>query len=629
MYERKYNKYKTKYLELKNNYKLKGGNMFDNSFIIVGGGPCGLFTAIYLNELVMCKIIDKPKIIIYENRMNNIGRLRQVVIIHKKYEVYKYIFDISGLIEIIIKHSECILYENTYGEPYECLNINLFERNNFMENENIQGITITLYNLERCLKLYIEQKYDNINFKNETFNLKNINSSRVVIFGCSGMTGEIRKKYTNFPTINELKTQNTCLSKYNFLFDEELCLYGHTYGGKEEDSYMLILRYPVHQTTNNIAFHYSKSDSDNKFNNIMISNYISHDNDEKFKTLSEQHILSEYDNKIFYRQIYYFINKSTFKNLSDCGFWNFCSLKDYFLNRTTCRNILQPNTDINEMKLLFEKDNIEISIDSSKEIIIFDDINSDDNIKFFIEPIIKTNKQTIILKQEEIFTVKKLNDIFTKGTKIILNKARIDRPYITKNTDSIEITIDKFILIGYQHDLYDNIYYQLVPEEFINIKLEENEILYLYLKENEEKILTSNIFHKLFNDIKNFNPSIEISQNDFLLNTEIFRIWTSVRFAGKINQIIDEKTTVLLGDESILVNPMTGRGVSNSINTSYNFLNILSKDNYENIDELISKFNEKCNIYLKYYYNTLCSIIEQGEDARVVQYIRHDFTIET
>ena len=45
-------------------------------FIIVGGGPTGLMTAIFSNQFLQ---IPNLKIQIYDNRFNTVGRLRQVI----------------------------------------------------------------------------------------------------------------------------------------------------------------------------------------------------------------------------------------------------------------------------------------------------------------------------------------------------------------------------------------------------------------------------------------------------------------------------------------------------------------------------------------------------------------------
>jgi hypothetical protein len=99
-----------------------------------------------------------------------------------------------------------------------------------------------------------------------------------------------------------------------------------------------------------------------------------------------------------------------------------------------------------------------------------------------------------------------------------------------------------------------------------------------------------------------------------------------VRFSSKIYQELNGKKTVILGDESILINPMTGRGISNSLLLSYEFIKLLSIDTYKNIEDLISVFNAKCDFFqTETYYPYLCDILNQSERARTIEFYRHDF----
>ena len=63
----------------------------------------------------------------------------------------------------------------------------------------------------------------------------------------------------------------------------------------------------------------------------MISSYVNKTNNKKFLLGDEIETLDKTET-IFYRQLYYYITKNTFKKLSDCGFWNSCSLNDYYLH---------------------------------------------------------------------------------------------------------------------------------------------------------------------------------------------------------------------------------------------------------------------------------------------------------
>ena len=71
-----------------NKKKYYGVVTVDNSIIIIGAGPSGLFTSIFIyNFLIPCFLNLAPSIIIYGNRFESIGRLRQVIILKKEYKM--------------------------------------------------------------------------------------------------------------------------------------------------------------------------------------------------------------------------------------------------------------------------------------------------------------------------------------------------------------------------------------------------------------------------------------------------------------------------------------------------------------------------------------------------------------
>ena len=96
------------------------------------------------------------------------------------------------------------------------------------------------------------------------------------------------------------------------------------------------------------------------------------------------------------------------------------------------------------------------------------------------------------------------------------------------------------------------------------------------------------VLHKMNNMMYNSLDQFHILHmyNYIHDNLEIIRIWTSVRFANKISQTLNGFPSIILGDESLLVNPMTGRGVSNNIFNCYKFAELLSK--YENFNSIYS-----------------------------------------
>jgi hypothetical protein len=614
-----------------------GGVPVVNSIIIIGAGPCGLFTSIFIyNFLIPCFLNLAPSIIIYGNRFESIGRLRQVIILKKEYKMVQKLFEIPGLVEFMSDYIECVLYSDTQQHheynvgPLLCSNKELFmDRDNFLNNPSIAGITITIYNLEICLYNFIKQNYSKVIFINETINIDTIVSNNVIILGCSGAVGTIRRKYTHFPNIKTIIPKHRCLLPYNNVWYNKISkFYENEHSGSENDSYMLILRYPITNNKvqlNDIAFGHPTEVSVNKTqktDNIMISSYVNKTNNKKFLLGDEIETLDKTET-IFYRQLYYYITKNTFKKLSDCGFWNSCSLYDYYLNRTEITTIIEAN-NLNIDKIIQSIPNYEYSTDSEKDINI-----PLENITFTIKPVKNVKKQSFFIRQIELTTSNNLLEIFKKNTKCLLIKGIQNRPKNRMIDESaIEITIEEIRIVGYNFQNFDNIYYQIIIKENINIQLTEDEIIYIYKVDLTEEQLREQrkITHKIKRDILKFDDKIEIDYNDLLKNTELIRIWTNVRFSSKIYQELNGKKTMILGDESILVNPMTGRGVSNSLLLSYDFIQLLSIDTYKNIDELISVFNKKCEIFqTEIYYPYLCDILSQSEIARTSQFYRHDF----
>jgi hypothetical protein len=632
----KTSKYK-KHRKNKSIKKYYGGVKDNNSIIIVGAGPSGLFTAIFIYNFLIHRF-DKlaPSIKIYGNRFESIGRLRQVVILKKEYKMVQKLFEIPGLVEFISDYIECVLYADTQQHsdynvgPLLCSNKELFtDPNNFLNNPLIAGITITIYNLELCLQNFIQLNYKQIVFINEIFQIDTIDSDNVIILGCSGSNGIIRTKYTGFPNIKTIIPKHRCLLPYNNVWYNNITkLYENEHSGTDGDSYMLILRYPI---TNNksqlhdIAFGHTTEVSVNKTSatdNIMISSYVNKTNNKKFILGDEIETLDERET-IFYRQLYYYITKNTFKKLSDCGFWNSCSLKEYYLNRTEIISIIEAN-NLNIDRIIHSVPNYEYSMTSDKVINI-----PLESVTFTIKPVKSVNKKSLFIRQIELTTSNNLLEIFKKETKCVLIKGIQKRPKnIIIDETAIEITIEEIRIVGYNFQNFNNIYYQIIIKENIDIQLAEHEIMYIYnIDLSEKQVRKQNkITSKIKRDILKFDNTIEIDDNDLLKNTELIRIWTNVRFSSKIYQELNGKKTIILGDESILINPMTGRGVSNSILLSYYFIQLLSIDRYKNIEDLISGFNTKCEIFQREtYYPNLCEILNQSERARTSQFYRHDF----
>jgi hypothetical protein len=575
-------------------------------FIIVGGGPTGLITAILLNNFLQ-EFLNGLNIEIYDNRFDTIGRLRQVIILKKEYGMVQKLFEVPELIEHMSQYMECVLknpqnkQSNFTVGPYSCTK----KLDNFLTDDTLTGITITIYNLERCLIEFIKKKYEiTTKLFKQQFNITDFNKDDIII-GCSGANGTIRKYYTQIEELNpEVNTE------YIMNYDKNNKLLEHSYAGTEEDSYMLILRLPIYKNESieqDIAFaHYGE---DKQPENIMITNYIYPEpqSDEKYKTYREK---TEYKDKtIYYRQMYYAIDKNTFVNMSDCGFWNYCSLKDVLFNRVTISKILPVNSEIN-------------SILPPNTVIGEKVVNIPDFGEIHISNIINTTL-SFLIHQVEIYTAKNLMNIFKKGSKFRIKKSIINRPYIDelKNGDDIYITISEFNIIGFYEGQYLELYYQLIPKETIDIILNENEVMYLYNdKPNENK---TKIIKKIKDDIQRFNPNIVITDDDIENNSELVRIYTSVRYSSQIHQKVNGINTLILGDEAILVNPMTGRGVSNSLLLSYNFVKTISK--YKSLKEIIINFEDLMNEFKNtYFIPQVSSVLHQGEMVRN-NFKRHSF----
>jgi hypothetical protein len=140
----------------------------------------------------------------------------------------------------------------------------------------------------------------------------------------------------------------------------------------------------------------------------MISNYINIDDSYKYITDRERSSIGT--ETLFYRQIYYQIDLPTFKQLSDCSFWNSCSLNDYFLNRTSIDLIIKKN--LNDFEFSYS---IEFATDININKTIF---NPDGNKNVLIEPIKRVNKLSFLITQVEIFTTKNLLEFYSPPTKV-------------------------------------------------------------------------------------------------------------------------------------------------------------------------------------------------------------------
>jgi len=74
------NKNVTKTKKRKYNRHVKhGGNIINNSIVIIGSGPTGLFTAIFIRHFLSNKMSEFPNILIYGERLNKVGRLIKMV----------------------------------------------------------------------------------------------------------------------------------------------------------------------------------------------------------------------------------------------------------------------------------------------------------------------------------------------------------------------------------------------------------------------------------------------------------------------------------------------------------------------------------------------------------------------
>ena len=177
-----------------------------NNIIIIGAGPAGLFTSIFFYY----KFINNKNlnIIVFDNRdlLNTIGRLRQVVILKKEYmSIYK-LYEIPNFMDEFYDYIEGILYKDINKDNYTvgpfsfAKNKKNLEYNNFKNNENIIGITITITNIQLYLLKYIK-KYTNIkinlgnNINIEEYVKNNFKHNEVLTIGCTGGIGYLRTKF--------------------------------------------------------------------------------------------------------------------------------------------------------------------------------------------------------------------------------------------------------------------------------------------------------------------------------------------------------------------------------------------------------------------------------------------------
>ena len=609
--------------------------------IILGGGPSGLFTAIFANKKFKNINIE---IIESRNITNEIGRLRQIIILKKEYKIFKHLYKLDNFINLFYNFIECILYKSKKDTakfnvgPLKCIhkkNI-ILNYDKFINDPNIIGVTITITNIQLCLIEYIK-RYKNIKFnENKHIDIKNYvkdnyKKEEVIVIGCTGAIGAIRTLFTS-PNINDFLKKYPKFNNLNYELKEELRnYYIKNNAGLEDDNYMLIVRYPYitdkkKDDINNIGFGWikDKNDVNNKSSSIFLTNYLVKET-KKYKFVNRLYKDLIEENNIFYRQLYYFIDLETFSKLGDCNFWTSCSIKDYENNRyssiefikkkeknvkTILKNIMK--------KLKYDKDN------KNKNIIV--DFNSTfykNNMKLG-KILTNINFSYLIFRIIDFITSRNILLDFKLNDKVLLILYNYnERPYVKKYNKVFECTIKEISIIGKRVRTSNGTFFTEILIQYgleinnndtniINKLCEKGYIVTMNLKKN---IIQENLRNVIMDDLKLFNKNINI--NDILNKTELIRIWTAPRITRKVYQKIAGYLYCLSGDELLLVDPMIGRGVSNSIIFSNKLIQNLSK----NINNTFNNLEK----YEKFVYKIGYETFKQAENIPKL-FSRFDFS---
>ena len=120
--------------------------------VIIGAGPSGLFCSIFATLQfpdISIEILEQ------RNILEEIGRLRQVIILKKSYEAIYELLKIKNFTNLMKKYIECVLYNKTKSSEftvgqYECRSAK-YINSNFDTDKKIIGVTITITNIQYLL----------------------------------------------------------------------------------------------------------------------------------------------------------------------------------------------------------------------------------------------------------------------------------------------------------------------------------------------------------------------------------------------------------------------------------------------------------------------------------------------
>lgn len=620
------------------------------NIVIIGAGPSGLFCSIFATLQfpdISIEILEQ------RNILEEIGRLRQVIILKKSYEAIYELFKIKNFTNLMKKYIECVLYNKTKSSeftvgPYECRSAK-YINSNFDTDKKIIGVTITITNIQYLLLEYIKLYAPNIkityNFKE---NLHEYVSSKykpneVIIIGCSGAGGSIR---------NTFKTDDleTFLEKYPKFKNAEYPIrnerrnfYIENNAGLEMDNYMLIVRYPVISKKNkkNDATGFGWTRKNKLAKAILITNYL------KKNTLKNKFIDNKYKKLIntrdvFYRQLYYFTDLETFAQFGDCNFWTPCSIIDYAKKRFLVAKFIPKNT-LNKKSIIHDYI-ISVGVNPSaliKTNTLAEPIAKKRDLYFrspfykntiVVEPLKTTTKySSVILQIVDYGTTRNPMMDFPPGMAIDLQLIDFsERPYIKYYPHIFSAKVISYNTIFIKKaTMNDNFFPELYLQCFLDIcDADVSKISQLI---NEGYTLSMNtqtpmhakkIEEAIVKDMQSFNHKQQLDVNDIKKHAEIIRIWTAVRFARGIYNIKNGYFYCITGDEAVTVDPMTGRGVSNSILLCKNLIKLLSKEGALDIEYVKGT---GIQAYEKYVYDLVYDVLKQGEDTKR-KFLRMNFS---
>eukprot|EP00005_Dracoamoeba_jomungandri_P000686 CAMPEP_0174254882 /NCGR_PEP_ID=MMETSP0439-20130205/4227_1 /TAXON_ID=0 /ORGANISM="Stereomyxa ramosa, Strain Chinc5" /LENGTH=476 /DNA_ID=CAMNT_0015336763 /DNA_START=507 /DNA_END=1937 /DNA_ORIENTATION=- len=363
---------------------------------------------------------------------------------------------------------------------------------------------------------------------------------------------------------------------------------GHTAGDQQqprmawnenEKSYMVIYRQPVkllpannhsHQQqfliNEDIAFGHTKAETHTqtsvKKHSIQITSY--EPSTKSFANGTEK-------GQVVYRQVYFTLTPEVYESIGDCGFWQWCNIDDMLTQRT----------EINKVFLNVEDATFPITFDPSVYVRVLG-IGHEGQ---------RTPPHEVFPPGSEV-EIKCLNwsDKFIKKELM-----RNDRPVVL----SSKIKSNEFIGIEEVPGFFAGVWE--IQLEHPNITATVHGLLSLlhvkcYLHSPVTWETTERWKERMEGGVKQFGSELgqvkglsPILDSQLYSQSEVIRITSTVRYTTNLFEFghLESKSGVaytallaLLGDESLLVNPLTGHGVSFGIKSAYSFSkNLFSLNN--------------------------------------------------